>query len=88
MRLLSDDGKTKLDESDGLIGSSLNNLSTLSGLFFKKHPNVELMGIFTYLINALRRGDSVQASVQTVILKELISKMSGWTSIELEEMSE
>lgn len=84
VRMLADDSQTRLDQSDGLIGSNLSSLSTLTGLYFKKHPNVDLMGIFLFLINSLRRGDQVQASVQTVILKELISKMSGWTSIELE----
>lgn len=82
--MLADEKQTRLDQSDGLIGSNLSSLSTLTGLYFKKHPNVDLTGIFLFLINSLRKGDSLQASVQTVILKELISKMSGWTSIELE----
>ena len=88
VRLLSDTNLTKLDQADGLVGAQLNNLSTLTGLYFEKHPNVDLIGIFTFLINSLRKGDILESSVQSVILKELISKMSGWTSIELEEMTE
>ena len=65
-----------------MVSAILNNLANLTGLFFKKNHQVDLMGLLVYLINSLRKGDPAQGSVKSVVLKEIISKMSGWSTLD------
>lgn len=51
----------------------LNSLAIFTGNLFRKHPNVDSTGLLAYLVSQLKDGNPFDL----VILKELITKMSG-----------
>uniref|UniRef100_M4BIW0 THO complex subunit 2 n=1 Tax=Hyaloperonospora arabidopsidis (strain Emoy2) TaxID=559515 RepID=M4BIW0_HYAAE len=56
----------------------LTSLANFSGSFYRKYPNVELAGLLQYLIQRLKSW----ASVDLVVLSELLTKMGSCLSLE------
>jgi THO complex subunit 2 len=81
---LTDYKRPKLDEKDATVSGWLANMALFSGLFFKKHYWIDIQGIMTYLCNKMQHNEIIEM----VIMKEILAKMSGWASLDLEEMSE
>eukprot|EP01103_Thecamoeba_quadrilineata_P015330 TRINITY_DN480_c0_g2_i3.p1 TRINITY_DN480_c0_g2~~TRINITY_DN480_c0_g2_i3.p1 ORF type:complete len:1658 (-),score=455.84 TRINITY_DN480_c0_g2_i3:20-4993(-) len=61
-------------KSDGTnIAQWLQGLITFVGVLYKKHPRIELNGLLHYIFNQMKDGNSLDL----LVLKELIAKMSG-----------
>ncbi|RLN72958.1 hypothetical protein BBJ28_00025185, partial [Nothophytophthora sp. Chile5] len=56
----------------------LTSLANFSGSFYRRYPNVELAGLLQYLIQRLQNW----ASVDLVVLSELLTKMGSCLSLE------
>ncbi|CAH0479143.1 unnamed protein product [Peronospora belbahrii] len=56
----------------------LTSLANFSGSFYRKYPNVELAGLLQYLIQRLQNW----ASVDLIVLSELLTKMGSCLSLE------
>ncbi|CEG37686.1 KEKE-like motif-containing transcription regulator (Rlr1)/suppressor of sin4 [Plasmopara halstedii] len=56
----------------------LSSLANFSGSFYRKYPNVELSGLLQYLIQRLLSW----ASVDLIVLSELLTKMGSCLSLE------
>ncbi|KAL3665048.1 hypothetical protein V7S43_009683 [Phytophthora oleae] len=66
-------------KSDGThVSLWLTSLANFSGSFYRKYPNVELAGLMQYLIQRLQNW----ASVDLVVLSELLTKMGSCLSLE------
>ncbi|CAI5718939.1 unnamed protein product [Hyaloperonospora brassicae] len=66
-------------KSDGTnVSLWLTSLANFSGSFYRKYPNVELAGLLQYLIQRLKSW----ASVDLVVLSELLTKMGSCLSLE------
>ncbi|RMX63474.1 hypothetical protein DD238_004333 [Peronospora effusa] len=62
----------------------LTSLANFSGSFYRKYPNVELAGLLQYLIKRLENW----ASVDLIVLSELLTKMGSCLSLEDISMSQ
>jgi THO complex subunit 2 len=86
MRLLCEEGRQTVREEEGLIETWLQDLSFFIGLTMKKHHKVtgnhqvELTGLFVFIAGKLG-SDSDRDAVNIVLLKEILSKMSGYEII-------
>lgn len=56
----------------------LQGLATYTGAFYRKYHQVELQGLLLYLANRIKDSDSLDL----LVLRELIAKMSGVEMIE------
>ncbi|KAG1694453.1 hypothetical protein DVH05_021261 [Phytophthora capsici] len=66
-------------KSDGThVSLWLTSLANFSGSFYRKYPTVELAGLMQYLIQRLQNW----ASVDLVVLSELLTKMGSCLSLE------
>lgn len=66
-------------KSDGThVSLWLTSLASFSGSFYRKYPNVELAGLLQYLIQRLQNW----ASVDLIVLSELLTKMGSCLSLE------
>lgn len=66
-------------KSDGThVSLWLTSLANFSGSFYRKYPNVELAGLLQYLIQRLQSW----ASVDLIVLSELLTKMGSCLSLE------
>ncbi|KAG7391080.1 THO complex subunit 2 [Phytophthora pseudosyringae] len=66
-------------KSDGThVSLWLTSLANFSGSFYRKYPNVELAGLMQYLIQRLQNW----ASVDLIVLSELLTKMGSCLSLE------
>ena len=66
-------------KSDGTnVSSWLHSLSVFTGTFFRRYPFVEHRGVLQYVTNILEEKESVDL----VILKELVTSMSGIVVLE------
>ncbi|ETL47325.1 hypothetical protein L916_02942 [Phytophthora nicotianae] len=66
-------------KSDGThVSLWLTSLANFSGSFYRKYPNVELAGLLQYLIQRLQNW----ASVDLIVLSELLTKMGSCLSLE------
>ncbi len=86
LRHLSDSKQPALDTKDASIAMWLSNISEFAAHFFKKHCQVDMEPLFTYLLNKSRMNQSDGASEMT-ILKEVIARMFGWSQFNINEMS-
>lgn len=77
------DCKDKL-ELDGNISPWLNNLSTFCGHFFRKHYWVDVIGILHYICGKLKTSHTCE----TVVLAEIMSKMTGYSNLDIDKMTE
>eukprot|EP00347_Sterkiella_histriomuscorum_P008986 403342964 len=82
IRILSDSTEDRLDK-DANPQEWITNLSEYAALFFKKYCHVDMQSLLTYLLNKLRDNEYNEA----MILKEVISKMLGWSQFNLNEMT-
>ena len=78
LKLLSDPSRDKLNLTSADISAWLVSLSNFVGLFYKKQHLVEFSGLMYFLTNKLK----INSSIELIILKEIISKMSGWPTLE------
>ena len=71
-------------EPDGGIASWMNYLASFSGQFFRKYYWIDSRGIFHYICGKLKVGiiDDV------IILSEIMSRMTGYTPLEIDKMNE
>ncbi|XP_024534234.1 THO complex subunit 2 [Selaginella moellendorffii] len=70
---LAQGGREKLKE-DGLnLSDWLQSLASFWGTLCKKHPSMELRGLFQYLVNQLKKGDGIEL----VVLQELMQQMAN-----------
>ncbi|GMF21615.1 unnamed protein product [Phytophthora lilii] len=66
-------------KSDGThVSLWLTSLANFSGSFYRRYPNVELAGLLQYLIQRLQNW----ASVDLIVLSELLTKMGSCLSLE------
>ncbi|KAF4324850.1 hypothetical protein JM18_005307 [Phytophthora kernoviae] len=66
-------------KSDGThVSLWLTSLANFSGSFYRRYPNVELAGLLQYLIQRLQSW----ASVDLIVLSELLTKMGSCLSLE------
>lgn len=79
---LANPNKQRLKPDGTNISSWLQGLSLFAGAVCKKYPEMEIVGILSYISSQLRNGNSLDL----VVLKELVQKMSGIET--LEDMSE
>eukprot|EP01022_Parablepharisma_sp_SALTPOND_P003062 TRINITY_DN1121_c0_g1_i1.p1 TRINITY_DN1121_c0_g1~~TRINITY_DN1121_c0_g1_i1.p1 ORF type:complete len:867 (-),score=104.28 TRINITY_DN1121_c0_g1_i1:1480-4080(-) len=82
LRHLSDN-KPKL-EPDGGIAPWINNLSSFGGQFFKKYYWVDARSMFHYVCGKLKGGNAAE----TIVLSEIMSKMTGYSPLDLDKMSD
>ena len=54
------------------------NLTDLASQFFKKFSQVEITGLFTYLIHKLR---DENAFVLGYMINQIVAKMFGWSDL-------
>lgn len=86
LRLLSEEGRPTVREDEGLIETWIQSLSLFIGSTIKKHHKVgsihqvELTGLFVFIAGKLG-SDSDRDAVNIVVLKEILSKMSGYEFI-------
>ena len=78
LKLLSDPNREKLNLTSADISTWLISLANFVGLFYKKQHLVEFTGIVYFLANKLKNN----STIELIILKELLSKMSGWPTLE------
>jgi THO complex subunit 2 len=78
LKLLSDPSREKLDLNNADISYFLINIANFVGLFYKKQHLVEFSGLIYFLANKLRNN----STIELLVFKELISKMSGWPTLE------
>src|SRR5688500_13320930 len=83
VRHLSDSTSPSLD-NEANISQWLLNLCEFAALFFKKYCNTDMLGLLNYLLNKMRRDNEYN---QIVLLKEIVVKMFGWSSFNINEMS-
>ena len=79
---LANPNKQRLKPDGTNISAWLQGLSLFAGAVCKKYPEMEIVGILSYISSQLRNGNSLDL----VVLKELVQKMSGIET--LEDMSE
>jgi hypothetical protein len=53
-------------------------------MFFKKYHQVDMIGLFTYLLNKMRKDNDHN---QMIILKEVVASMFGWSMFNIDEMT-
>ena len=54
------------------------SLSSFCGNLYKKYPSIELVGLLNYMANTLKSGQSLQL----LVLRDLVTKMSGIDMLE------
>ena len=81
--LISNQNKQNINV-DGTIASWLLNLAAIAGQFFKRYPKTDVSGILLYLCNKLKDGKSQEI----IVLSELLAKMSGWSIIEVRNLTQ
>ena len=70
---LASTSKDRLKD-DGLhVSLWMQSLSSFCGNLYKKHPNIELVGLLQYIANTLKSGQSLQL----LLLRDLVTKMAG-----------
>ena len=70
--------KTQMKE-DGLnVSLWMQSLSSFCGNLYKKYPNIEFVGLLQYIANTLKSG----TSLQLLLLRDLVTKMSGIEPLE------
>jgi len=79
---LANPNKQRLKPDGTNISAWLQGLSLFAGAVCKKYPEIEVLGILSYISSQLRQGNSLDL----VVLKELVQKMAGIET--LEDMSE
>ena len=82
-RHMVDFNKDKIQDN-GIVSVWLQNLASFTGQFLKKFYNVDLQGIFKYLLNLMLLGQTPEMR----LLKDIWMQMSGWMSLDMSEMSE
>lgn len=75
VRILSDSTEGKLD-NEANYSEWLSNLAEFAALFFKKYCHVDMQGLLNYLLDKMRCENEFN---ETLVLKEVISKMLGWS---------
>ena len=74
---MADTTESPLDQNQN-VAKWLVNLSDLASQFYKKFPQVEMTGLFTFLIHKLREENSF---VLSYMINQIISKMFGWSDL-------
>ena len=84
LRQMSELGKAKVKEDEGLIESWVQTLSQFIGITVKKYHKVQffftkidLTGIFVFIANKLSSDTDTDAA-NVILLKEILCKMSGY----------
>lgn len=70
---MADPNKAKLKNDGSNISSWLQYLAIFCGTLYKKYPHIEINGVIQYVVNRLKDG----SSLDLIVLRELISKMTG-----------
>eukprot|EP00826_Nyctotherus_ovalis_P047430 TRINITY_DN5453_c0_g1_i8.p1 TRINITY_DN5453_c0_g1~~TRINITY_DN5453_c0_g1_i8.p1 ORF type:complete len:1085 (+),score=310.03 TRINITY_DN5453_c0_g1_i8:465-3719(+) len=83
LRHISETGKEKL-EVDGGISSWMNNLASFAGQFFRKYWWADPKSIFHYVCGKLKIG----SAEDIIVLSEIMSRMTGYSPLELDKMTE
>ena len=83
IRQMIDYGKEKVEDT-GVLSVWLQNISSFAGQFLKKNFNVDLQGIFIYLLNHIKLGQTPEMR----LLRDIIMHMSGWVTLDMTEMTE
>ena len=66
-------------KEDGLnVSLWMQSLSSFCGNLYKKYPNIEFVGLLQYIANTLKSG----TSLQLLLLRDLVTKMSGIEPLE------
>lgn len=71
-------------EDTGVLSDWLANISSFAGQFLKKNYDVDLMGIFIYLLNHIKLGHTPEMR----LLRDIMMHMSGWMSLDMTEMTD
>jgi Transcription factor/nuclear export subunit protein 2 len=74
LQYLNSTTKSKLDYHGVGISQWLQNISCFTGEFFRNYYKTEMTGILSYIADCLAAGQVVEIC----ILKQILSKMSGW----------
>lgn len=83
IRQMMDYNKNKIEET-GIVSVWLQNIASFTGQFLKKNYSVDLQGIFIYLLNHIKLGQTPEMR----LLRDVIMNMSGWMSLDMTEMTE
>lgn len=59
------------------------NLTDLASQFFKKYSQVDITGLFTYLIHKLREENSF---VLSYTINQIVAKISGWSDLIVDQV--
>lgn len=78
LKLLSDPSRELLHITHADISMWLISLANFVGLFYKKQHTVEFSALLLYLASKLKNN----STIELILLKELLSKMSGWPTLE------
>ena len=79
---LADTTEKPLDINQN-VAKWLINLSELASQFFKKYSQVEITGLFTYLIHKLRDENEF---VLGHMINQIIAKMFGWSDLVINQL--
>ncbi len=79
---MADTTESPLDQNQN-VAKWLINLSDLASQFYKKFPQVEMTGLFTYLIHKLR---DENCFVLSYMINQIISKMFGWSDLVINQL--
>lgn len=83
LRHMSETNKKKL-EVDGGVASWMNNLASFAGQFFRKYYWADSRSIFHYVCGKLKAG----SAEEIIVLSEIMSRMTGYSTLELDKMTE
>ena len=74
---LADTTESALDPNQN-VAKWLVNISELASQFYKKYCQVEITGLFTYLVHKLRDENSF---VLSYMINQILSSMFGWNDL-------
>lgn len=83
VKSLSDSSEERL-ANEATVSEWLQNLAEFAAIFFKKYCRVDMTGLLAYLLNRMRFDNEYN---ETIILKEVIAKMFGWSQFNINEMT-
>ena len=85
MKHLADSAQRPLDGNND-VAPWLQNLSEFAAQFFRKYQTVDMSGLLTFLVHKLR--DEDDSFILGFMINRIISKMFGWTDLEIHQLTE
>lgn len=81
---LTDTNDDRLDK-EANTAEWLSNIAQFTALFYRKYWQVDMVGIMNYLLSRMIMDKEFN---EIIILKEVISKMIGWSQFNIKESTE